>query len=104
MRTIRRRTGWAGFSTALVWTALAAQALPTIHFDIPQQPLADALRTVGSQTNNNILFDPPLVAGRRAPALKADLTTGQALSVLLAGTGLPYKSVNERTTGLTAER
>jgi iron complex outermembrane recepter protein len=103
MRTIRRRSGWAGFSTAFVWSVLAAQALATIHFDIPAQPLADALRAVGSQTNNNILFDPPLVAGRRAPALKADLTTGQALSVLLAGTGLHYKFVNERTIVLTAD-
>jgi len=103
MRTIRRRTGWAGISTAFVWSALTAQALATIHFDIAAQPLADALRAVGSQTNNNILFDPPLVAGRRAPALKADLTTAQALSVLLAGTGLRYKFVNERTIVLTAD-
>jgi iron complex outermembrane receptor protein len=103
MRSIRRRTGWAGLSTAFVWSALTAQALATIHFDIAAQPLADALRAVGSQTNNNILFDPPLVAGRRAPALKADLTTGQALSVLLAGTGLHFKFVNERTIVLTAE-
>src|SRR6185437_13190104 len=103
MRTIRRRTGWAGFSTAFVWSALTAQALATIHFDIAAQPLADALRAVGNQTNNNILFDPPLVAGRRAPALHADLTTGQALAVLLAGTGLRYKLVNERTIVLTAD-
>src|SRR5690242_4832159 len=110
MRTIGLGAGWAGFSIAFVWSALAAPAVAAgavgigaapvaaalIHFNIPAQPLADALRAVGSQTNTNILFDPPLVAGRSAPALKADLTTGQALSVLLAGTGLHYQFVSER--------
>jgi len=103
MRAIRRGAGWAGVSVAFVWSVLAAQALAMIHFDIPAQPLADALRAVGSQTNTNILFDPPLVAGRSAPALKADLTTGQALAVLLTGTGLHYEFVNARTIVLTAD-
>ena len=103
MRPIRRLMGWSGFSLAFVWSALTAQVLATIHFDIPAQPLADALRAVGSQTNINILFDPPLVAGRNAPALRADLTAGQALSVLLTGTGIHYEFVNERTVVLAAD-
>ena len=103
MRPIRRPGGWSGFSIAFVWSALTAQVLATIHFDIPAQPLADALRAVGSQTNINILFDPPLVAGRNAPALRADLTAGQALSVLLTGTGIHYEFVNERTVVLAAD-
>ena len=60
-------------------------------------PLADALRAVGSQANINVLFDPPLVAGRTVPALKADLTIDQALSQLLEGTGIKHEFLNEKT-------
>jgi iron complex outermembrane recepter protein len=75
----------------------AAQAWAMAHFDIPAQPLADSLRAIGSQTSTNILFDPPLVAGRQAPAVKADLTTDQALSHLLVGTDIQYKFLNDTT-------
>lgn len=80
----------------LSW-ASAADAERAIQFDLPAQPLADSLRAVGSQTNTNVLFDPPLVARHQAPALKAQLTVDQALSRLLAGTGIRHEFVNERT-------
>jgi iron complex outermembrane recepter protein len=90
------------FTASLVWIVLIcsmpiARAQATTNFDLPAQSLADSLRAVGSQTNTNILFDPPLVAGRRAPALKDNLTTEQALAVLLAGTGIKHEFLNEST-------
>jgi iron complex outermembrane receptor protein len=66
-------------------------------FDLPSQPLAVSLRAIGSQTDTNVLFDPPLVAGRNAPALKGELSTDQALRTLLSGTGITYEFLNERT-------
>src|SRR5258708_3357742 len=76
---------------------------PTIHaqtrssFDLPAQPLAASLRAVASKTGTNVLFDPPLVEGRVAPALKAQITLDQAFTTLLADTGLTYKYLDEKT-------
>jgi outer membrane receptor protein involved in Fe transport len=91
-----------GALLAITWGALISPALATPRFDIPAQPLADSLRAVGSQTGTNILFDPSLVAGREAPALKADLTADQALSHLLADTGIRYEFLNESTVVLAS--
>ena len=65
-----------------------AQATATAHFDLPSQSLADSLRAIGSETKTDVLFNPKLVAGLRAPALKADLTAREAIQRLLKGTGL----------------
>jgi len=82
---------------ALAWLAPCAQAQAKSQFDLPAQPLADSLRAVGSQANLNILIDPPLVAGRQAPALKAEVTADEALTRLLVGTGLKPEHLNETT-------
>ncbi|HVW68753.1 MAG TPA: TonB-dependent receptor [Steroidobacteraceae bacterium] len=93
----------AGAFVVLACAAFATQAQGVrVHFDLPAQSLADSLRAVGSQTHTNVLFDPPLVAGRKAPALEADLTTQQALSRLLSGTGIRYEYLNETTVVLTS--
>ena len=92
-------------ATAFLFLALMvpiARAQAIAQFDLPAQPLADSLRAVGSQTNTNVLFDPPLVAGRRAPALRAALTTDQALSRLLAGSGIAHEFLNDKTVVLSA--
>jgi iron complex outermembrane receptor protein len=81
----------------LVWAAPMVQAQAKAAFDLPAQPLADSLRAVGSQTNINLLFDPPLVAGRKAPALKAEVTADEALTRLLVGTGIKHEFLNETT-------
>lgn len=81
----------------LVCAAPMARAQAKVAFDLPVQPLADSLRAVGSQTNINLLFDPPLVAGKKAPALKADVTADEALTRLLVGTGIKHEFLNETT-------
>lgn len=71
-----------------VFLALAAPtvlAQATYQFDLPAQPLADSLRAVGRQTGTNILFEPDIVRGISAAALRAQLTTSEALGRLLAG-------------------
>jgi outer membrane receptor protein involved in Fe transport len=81
----------------LACSAGMAQAQKKTHVDIPAQPLADSLRAIGSQSNTNILFDRSLVADRQAAALKAYLTPDEALSRLLAGTGIKHEFLNETT-------
>ena len=93
-----------GTFLVLACAAMATQAqTAVVHFDLPRQPLADSLRAIGSQTHTNILFDPPLVAGREAPALKADMTPQQALSRLLSGTGIEFDYLSETTVVLAAQ-
>lgn len=84
-------------SLALTVCTQPGYAQPTTQFHLPAQSLADSLRAVGSQTNINILFAPPLVAGRQAPALNAQLTTDEALARILAGSGLTHQFLNEST-------
>jgi iron complex outermembrane receptor protein len=80
-----------------IFLAPIAQAQSRSSFDLPAQSLATSLRVVASQTGTNVLFDPPLVEGRVAPALKAQLTLDQAFTKLLSGTGLSYKYLDEKT-------
>jgi iron complex outermembrane receptor protein len=75
----------------------------TTAFDLPAQPLAQSLRAVGSVTNTNILFDPPLVKNFRAPELKAEVTTDEALLRLLSGTGIKHEFMNESTVVVGAD-
>jgi len=77
--------------------APATWAQTTSKFDLPSQPLATSLRAVGSQASVNVLFDPPLVEGLQAPALKAQLTADQAFARLLAGSRLKYRFLDSKT-------
>jgi outer membrane receptor protein involved in Fe transport len=78
-------------------------AVAQILFDLPSQPLAQALTSVGNLANLNIYFDPRLVDGHQAPALKASLTVDEALARLLAGTQLHAVRVDENTVRVVAD-
>jgi outer membrane receptor for ferric coprogen and ferric-rhodotorulic acid len=83
------------FVASLVAGTLHAQS--RLPFDLPSQPLAASLRNVATQAGVNVLFDPPLVEGRQARAIKGDLTADQAFTQLLDGTGLKYRHLDENT-------
>ena len=55
-------------AVALVGSAAWAQAPARAQFDIPAQDLGAALRSLGVQAGREVLFDPALVDGLRAPA------------------------------------
>ena len=86
----------ASLCCTLVSLSAHAQIAP-IRLDLPAQPLAQALTTLGSLANLNIYFDAPIVDGIEAPALKAELSPDDALSRLLAGTRLRAVRVDENT-------
>ena len=75
----------------------------TYRFDLPAQPLSDALRAVGRLVGKNVMFDPSLVEGRTAPALRADVSLEEAIGRLLAGTELGFQRVESDTILLTPE-
>lgn len=80
---------------------LAVQAQPAvapaerIAFDLPAQPLLNALRAFGRQTQYQVLYDGALIAGRQAPALNGRFTPREAIERLIAGSGLSAHSAEQ---------
>jgi len=75
----------------LVWGATAT------HFDLPAQALNESIKEVARQTNTNVLFDPALVVGLRAPALSGELTAEDAIKRLVADLKISVQSLNAKT-------
>lgn len=92
----------ATIATALLSAQLARAEGSTTHFNLPAQSLAESLRAIAGQTSSNILFDRSLVDGLSAKPLNAYLTVEQALKSLLEGTGLTYRSTDEKTVMILA--
>src|SRR3954471_11619354 len=84
-----KKTGVSSVCTAvaILLGAPTAQAQVLAHYDLSSQSLAVSPRAVGSRTSTNVLFDPPLVEGLRAPPLNADVRLDEAFAQLLSGSG-----------------
>ncbi|GEP58560.1 TonB-dependent receptor [Reyranella soli] len=70
---------------------LEAQAGRTTTFDIPAQPLAQALTAFGQQAGLQIAVNAAAVSGKSSSAVAGAMTAEQALQRLLAGTGVSYR-------------
>jgi iron complex outermembrane recepter protein len=88
---------------ALSNPSFAQSSAPATLIDVPAQPLSQAIQAVARQVGVNILVNPKLIEGREAPALKAKMSVQQALGVLLEGTGLTPRFVDEKTITLVTE-
>jgi iron complex outermembrane receptor protein len=82
--------------------SLASETPPTrseiiSHFDLPAESLDKALRDFAAQANCNISYEPAIVTGLQAPAVKGEFTVGRVLALLLKGTKLRAVDVNENT-------
>jgi hypothetical protein len=78
----------AGGATA----SLAAPSGTTgIAFDIPAQPLSQALELYSDATGWEVLYNSHLAEGRRSGAVQGTFTAEAALRLLLAGTGLAIR-------------
>lgn len=95
---ILKATG-LGCLVLLALAAARAQAPGerSFAFDLPAQPLADALPKVGDITGTSIIFDSRAVAGKRATALQGSFSLPQALDRLLASSGLAHQRGAGRT-------
>jgi TonB-dependent siderophore receptor len=84
----------AALTTAptVVYAQTGQTSQATMEFNLAAQPLARALLAVGSQANVIVTFDPAIVRGRRAAALKGQYTVRQAFDRLLAGSGLVLRT------------
>ncbi|MBX7482399.1 TonB-dependent receptor, partial [Qipengyuania qiaonensis] len=84
--------------------ALAQQQEPTeIEFNIEAGDLNSALIEFSRQSNIQILFTPDLVRGKATGAIRGPATAEEALSRLLAGTGIVYRVSNSGAYLLSAE-
>lgn len=71
-------------------------------FDIPAQPLPQALLSFSRTTGIELFFDDAVARGLGSPGVSGRLTPEAALERLLAGTGLGYRFTNPTT--VTLER
>jgi iron complex outermembrane receptor protein len=76
----------------------AAQQLPAtsatqqLPFDIPAQPLADALAEFGRQSGWQVSYTPDLAQGARSTAVKGAHSPAAALGLLLSATGVTWRA------------
>ncbi|HXE08517.1 MAG TPA: TonB-dependent receptor, partial [Acidobacteriaceae bacterium] len=76
-------------------TAAATESLR--RYDISAGPLSAALAAWGVQSDRQLVFDPGLVAGKQSRGVSGRHGAEQALTQLLAGTGLAWKRINGQT-------
>lgn len=89
-----RRTRVPALVAALVLTMLQpgpAGAAERFGFDIPAQPLADAIEAFGRVTGLEVGYRSEVAEGVTSPGASGDLTADEALRRLLEGTGLTYR-------------
>jgi iron complex outermembrane receptor protein len=75
---------------ASIASAVADEAAQS--YDIPAQPLHNALQKLADQAGVTVFFSENQVAGKNSPALKGRYNPSVALQKLLAGSGLVYSS------------
>jgi outer membrane receptor protein involved in Fe transport len=80
--------GASASGIVLAQPAPDALAQTTHTFNLPAQPLGDALNELARQTGLQLLVRRELVEGKQAPSVIGKLSTRQALDRLLAGNGL----------------
>jgi iron complex outermembrane recepter protein len=68
-----------------------AQTGLTAAFNIPSQPLGQALTAFGQQAGLQVGVSAPAVAGKTSTAVSGVMTPEQALRLLLSGTGVGYR-------------
>ncbi|OOG38234.1 TonB-dependent receptor [Rhodanobacter sp. C05] len=91
----------AALGSAILAIAVPVSAhtppIPTRQYAIAPGSLRDALDALATQGNAQIIYAPELVAGKRAPGISGRYTLINALRLLLTGTPLTWKTVNDST-------
>ena len=77
--------------------AQAQQQATLRSFNIPSQPLAGAISAFGRQSGLQVTVAADIADGLRSTAVQGQLSPGQALERMLAGTGLPYRISEDGT-------
>ena len=93
-------------STAAVALAMLSQPAlaqtQAVRFDIPAQPLGDALQAFSKQSGYRLLYPSANLATSRAPAVVGSYAAENALAKILEGSPLRVASINGHVVALTA--
>ncbi|WP_333574126.1 TonB-dependent receptor [Sphingomonas sp.] len=93
LSTLVRSLALAGVAVCALTPAFATPAPEaTISLAIGSRDLGSALTEFARQSGRQILFAPDLVRGKRAPELRGRYGVDRALAMLLAGSGLRYRT------------
>ncbi|MBL7238391.1 MAG: TonB-dependent receptor plug domain-containing protein [Komagataeibacter hansenii] len=65
--------------------------MPSIHLDIPRQPLSAALQAFSRRTGIQVVYTASIDAGIISPGISGDFDAMTALSRLLSGTGVTFR-------------
>lgn len=84
----RSMTGIVAIAAVLATSSANAAVARSAVFDIPAQPLANALPAFSVQSGTSVVFDPITVATLRSQAVSGRIEAERALERLLEGTGL----------------
>lgn len=99
------RRFFAAFAVLLVCAAAPVSFADTntkTRFDLHAESLDQALRDLALQADCNISYDPTLVAGVMAPAVKGEFLPSDALSRILKSTRLKSIKVDDHTLQILA--
>src|SRR5258708_6023702 len=93
MRYLFQRRPSAGLALALALSAAPAAVCAQVAYDfnLPAEPLADALRAIGSKAYVNVACPPADVRGKRAPRLRGSFSARDALNKVIEGSGLTLR-------------
>jgi iron complex outermembrane receptor protein len=94
-----RRIGFAvAFVTVWLAGCLMAHAMASgVTFDIAAGAAPTTLKEFASQAHVQLLFDYKAVQSLRTPAVRGQFEPSEALKMLLRGSGLTFRQVNDRT-------
>ena len=73
-------------------------------FDIPPQPLENALSQLAAQTRLQVIYDSELVRNIESPGLKGSHSRQKALDLLLTGSGVDYQMTGANSATLKETR
>lgn len=86
-----------GLTLSIALAPFAARAADTRVFDLPEQPLAQALRAFAAQADVSIGLSGADTGGKQSRAVRGAITPQEALTQLLEGTRLAFDMVDAST-------
>jgi iron complex outermembrane receptor protein len=81
-------------------TAQTPAANALVHFDIPAKPLADALMAFGAQSGLQVTMNSAIAAGKQSTPVVGEMTAEAALKLLLSGSGISWRFLDNNTVAL----
>ncbi|MGY1490402.1 TonB-dependent siderophore receptor [Methylobacillus pratensis] len=93
----------AAIAISLLFAASIHADTGKLTFDIPAEPLEQAVNRIAKQADVQVLLASSLASGKSSPALKGQYTAREALEKLLAGSGLTIQDKGGNSFIITAE-